>query len=396
MSKAHLLNCNISKVQSLYEYLLLLIYNELTRIKPRRLFLYVIGSIAKNEISCLELENDDAEKLVISDLDLIALTDLISYIKCKLFNCTKIADVITNTLRRKGIETHVSLTLTWPALYKLLRFFKFNTVNFYEMKMVKCSNVSKRCHIIEKTREPMINPEDALNLAISSIADYIFVAIDGVCIDEAVYIIGKRILSLLYALELSLGLAPRGFTDAPLVAKSALIDVGIFIREKELELLLNLANFKKNCNLKYLIQAIRDLGFDVSSKRDLLELLLRLFEKYVINFISYFVPNRPNETMIPFIREYEQKCKLRNLISVLLNVVVSLSKCLILRKNSDENLSGITTMIKYRLRLGDFLRILVLKFFMIVLYRGRSRVLQSPKLRYLGHSIARLWYRYMI
>ncbi len=396
MSKVHLLNCNVSKIQRLYEYLLLLVYNELTRVKPRRLFLYVIGSIAKNEISCLELENNDAEKLVISDLDLIALTDLTSFIKCKLLNCTKIADVITNTLRQKGIETHVSLTLTWPALYKLLRFFKFNTVNFYEMKKVKCSNINKRCHIIEKTKEPVINLEDALNLVISSIADYIFVAINDVRINEAMYIISKRVLSLLYALELSLGLTPKGFTEVPLVAENNFEIVSNIVERNELKLLYTMANFKRSCDLNYLKQSIRNLGYNISSDNDLLQFLLKLFERYVRKVLPYFGNNINNSNMFKFINEFEQSRKEQKLMTVFLNLLILSLNHLILRGNRCRDVIELIIMFRRKLRLSDFLRILVLKFLTIILYRGRKEVASSTKLKDIGHNIVHLWYEYMI
>jgi len=392
-----LLNCcNIIKIQSFYEKLLFFVYSKLVNIRSRKLFLYVIGSIAKNEVSCLELENNNVRKLVISDLDLIVLTDLISFIKCMLFNCTKIADVITNTLRRKGIETHISITLIWPTLYKLLRFFKFNTINFYEMKMVKCLNVSRRCLVIDKVRRPAINPEDVMNLVISSLADYLLVAVNDTYVDEAVYIIAKRVLSLLYALELSLGLMPKGFTEVPIVAEENFERVSNVIGRNELKLLRIIADFKRNCDLDHLRQSIRDSGYEIASDNDLLEFLLGLFERYAKKIFSYLGHSIDGSNILKFIRETEQSRRKRRLMLLLINLITLLPSSLLLQTNKGKNVLELISMFRHRLSLGDFLRLLILKFSAILLYRGRCKALLSPKLKDLGRNIAYLWREYMI
>jgi len=47
-------------------------------------------------------------------------------------------------------------------------------------------------------------------------------------------------------------------------------------------------------------------------------------------------------------------------------------------------------------RLHDFLRILVLKFYILMLYRRKSSVTTFHKLKDMGLNIINLWYRYMI
>ena len=230
----------------------------------------------------------------------------------------------------------------------------------------------------------------------SSIADYIFVITNNVYTKEAIYLIVKRILSLLYALELSLGLTPKGFTDVPLVAENNFEKVSNIVGRNELKLLYIIANFKRNCDLNYLRQNIRDLGYNISSDNDLLQFLLGLFERYVRKILSHFGHSIGNGNIFKLIKEYEQKRKEQKPISILLNLMTLLPNRLILRDNRHRGIIELFIIFRHKLRLGDFLRILVLKFSAILLYRGRDEVISSPKLKDIGHNIAHLWHEYMI
>ena len=393
------MECNKQKLYSFYRLLLSLIYRILISSRPRKLALYVIGSVAKNEISCIELENKDRKKLVISDLDVMVVVDLRSFIKYMFLGYSKIGSTLTNILRSKGLETHISITILSLLPFKVLRNLRFNTINFYEMKRVICYGADTNCHIVEsteKTRKYVINPDDALDLIVSSIADYIFVVTDNVYIKEAVYLTAKRILSLFYALELSLGLTPKGFTEVPVVAENNFEKISNIVGRNELKLLYIIANFKRNCDINYLRQNIMDLGYNTSSDNDLLQFLLESFERYVRKILLHFGRNINNSNIFKFIKEYEKRRKEQKLMSVLLNLMVLLSNRLILRGNGRKDVIELIIMFRHRLRLSDILRILVLKFLAIILFRGRNEVLSSPKLKDIGHNIAHLWHKYMI
>jgi hypothetical protein len=379
--------------KNLYEKLLWLIYDELTKIKPRRLFLYIIGSLAKNEISYLELKEENGKLLILSDLDLIVFVDFISFIKYKLLGYNNIAVKITESLRRNGIKTHISLSLISPELYRLLKFFDFNTINLYEMKIIKCSKVSELCQIVEKSRKVTVRTEDCLNLVISSIADYIFVSINNVHAKEAIYILSKRILSLFYALELSMGLTPKGFTDVPTIAEKNSEKINGFIDEDELKLLYIIANFKKNCDLNYLKQSTRNLGYNISSDNDLLQLLLDFFENYVKKVLFYFVLNTNNCSIVKLIKKFEKNYRRLNHAVVFIYFFFNYFTT---RNKKYESIPDLTVVLKYKLKLEDLLRILVLKFAVIMIYEGRNKVLSSTRLKDIGLSISNLWYKYMV
>jgi hypothetical protein len=386
--------------KNLYEKILRLIYDELIRIRPRRLYFLVVGSIAKNEISYLELKKENGRLLILSDLDLIVLADSISFIKYKLLEYNQITVKIAESLERNGIKTHISLTLMCPRLYKLLNLSKLNTINLYEIKIIKCPKSPKPCQIVEKPKKVIVSTEDCLNLVISSIADYIFVLVNKVRTKEAIYIISKRILSLFYALELSMGLTPRGFTDVPIIAEKNLEKINNFVGENELKLLYVIANFKKNCDLSYLKQNIRNLGYNISSDNDLLQLLLDFFENYVKKVLFHFVLNTSNYNIIELINKFEKRYKRLNYTMMLLYFFVLSLNYLTTRNNKYGSLSGLIAMLiailKYKLKLEDLLRILVLKFAVIMIYEGRNKVLSSIKLKNVGLSISNLWYKYMV
>jgi hypothetical protein len=386
--------------KNLYEKILRLIYDELIRTRPRRLYFLVVGSIAKNEISYLELKKENGRLLILSDLDLIVLADSISFIKYKLLEYNQITVKIAESLERNGIKTHISLTLMCPRLYKLLNFSNLNTINLYEIKIIKCPKSPKPCQIVEKPKKVIVSTEDCLNLVISSIADYIFVLVNKVRTKEAIYIISKRILSLFYALELSMGLTPRGFTDVPIIAEKNLEKINNFVGENELKLLYVIANFKKNCDLSYLKQNIRNLGYNISSDNDLLQLLLDFFENYVKKVLFHFVLNTSNYNIIELINKFEKRYKRLNYTMMLLYFFVLSLNYLTTRNNKYGSLSELIAMLiailKYKLKLEDLLRILVLKFAVIMIYEGRNKVLSSIKLKNVGLSISNLWYKYMV
>jgi hypothetical protein len=386
--------------KNLYEKILRLIYDELIRTRPRRLYFLVVGSIAKNEISYLELKKENGKLLILSDFDLIVLADFISFIKYKLLEYNQITVKIAESLERNGIKTHISLTLMCPRLYKLLNLSNLNTINLYEIKIIKCPKSPKPCQIVEKPKKVIVSTEDCLNLVISSIADYIFVLVNKVRTKEAIYIISKRILSLFYALELSMGLTPRGFTDVPIIAEKNLEKINNFVGENELKLLYVIANFKKNCDLSYLKQNIRNLGYNISSDNDLLQLLLDFFENYVKKVLFHFVLNTSNYNIIELINKFEKRYKRLNYTMKLLYFFILSLNYLTTRNNKYGSLSELIAMLiailKYKLKLEDLLRILVLKFAVIMIYEGRNKVLSSIKLKNVGLSISNLWYKYMV
>jgi len=212
-------------------------------------------------------------------------------------------------------------------------------------------------------------------------------------VKEAIYILSKRILSLFYALELSMGLTPKGFTDVPIIAEKNPEKINNFIDEDELKLLYIIANFKKNCDLNYLKQSTRNLGYNISSDNDLLQLLLDFFENYIKKVLFYFVLNTNNCSIVKLIKKFENKCRKLNYAAVFIYFFFNYFTT---RNKKYESIPDLTAVLKYKLKLEDLLRILVLKFAVIMIYEGRNKILSSTRLKDIGLSISNLWYKYMV
>jgi len=401
--------CNPSKLSRFYAHLLYQVYRDFIQLlKPRLMLLYVIGSIAKDEASCFMMKrNDNTGVLFISDLDLIVFTDLISYIKCKLTHCDRIGAIYTEALRSFGIETHVSTTITSLKLYKFLKFLKFNTINLYEMRKATCHKFLKICVVDRKRREPstIIDVDDALNLVISSIADYIHIVTNHSSETEALYTITKRILSLFYALDLALGFKPQSFTEAPLIVMDNLEKMQRFIDENDLKILKATMTCRRSLDPRCLLQHMNS-SYSEETRESLLDSFYVAFEKYAERILQYFIEIKAlhitrmhsieieRRGAVAIAEIYKQLQKLDFAQTFI--VPIYLLNSLLARKHKQELAPKVYALLKHKLILQDFLRYLVLKFFTLIRLKRRNEVLNSHKLKELGFFIADLWYRYML
>jgi len=404
--------CNPSKLSRFYARLLYQIHRNLIQLlKPRLMLLYVIGSIAKDEVSCFTIKrNNDNGVLFISDLDLIAFTDLVSYIKCRLTHCDRIGVTYAEALRSLGIETHVSIAITSLKLYKLLRFLKFNTINFYEMRKAFCHEFLGLCVVNKgKNREPstIIDVDDALDLVVSSIADYIYLVTNHPSEIEALYTITKRILSLFYALDLVLGFKPRSFTEASLIAIDNLEKMRRFIDESDLKILKAVVTCRRSLGAQRPLQCMdASHSEEICESERLLESFYDVFEKYAERILWYFIEIKTLHTACTHSIEIEgcgaavvaevyKRLRKLNLTRAFV-VPIYLLGSLLARKHKQGLVLKMRALLKHKLILQDYLRYLILKFFALIRLKGRNEVLRSHRLRELGFYLASLWYKYML
>lgn len=402
--------CDVSKLKSFYTHLLYQIYEDLVQLlKPKLISLYVIGSIAKDEPSCFRIKNgNDKEALFISDLDLIVLVDLVSFVKCKLMHCDRIGTLYTKALRFLNIETHVSMTVTSLKLYRVLKFLKLNTINLYEMKKVLCYKPLKICGVAKRRKElsMTIDVDDVLDLVVSSIADYLYVITNDVNETKALYTIIKRILSLFYALDLALGFRPQSFAEAPLIVMNNLEKMHRFVDENDLELLQTIATCRKHSDLQCLLQVMKTSCSErvCEGQSFLLNSLYTIFEKYAVRILWYLIKIKTSHTMhkhpidrseVVAVAEIYKQLRKPNFAQTFITLI-DLLNSLLVRKHKRDLALKVYTLFKRELTLYDFLRYLILKFFALILLKGRDEVLRSQRLKKVGSFIANLWYRYML
>jgi len=377
--------------------------------------LYVIGSIAKDEAICFAIKRNNNNKILfISDLDLIVFTDLISYIKCRLTRCNRIGATYAEALRSLDIETHVSITITSLKLFRFLRLLKFNTINLYEMRKASCDKSLGTC-VVDKGKEngepsAIIDIDDALDLVVSSIADYIYLIANHPSEIEALYTITKRISSLFYALDLALGLKPRSFTEAPLVAIDNLEKMRGFIGESDLRTLKAAVACRRSLGTQRSLQRM-DASYSeeiCKSERGerLLESFYDAFEKYAERILRYFIEIKTLHTTRTHSIEIEGRGtvavaevykRLRKLnLTQAFVVPIYMLNSLLAREHKQELVLKAYALLKHKLTLQDLLRYLILKFFTLIRLKGRNAVLCSHRLRELGFYLASLWYKYML
>jgi hypothetical protein len=348
----------------------------------RNIAIYVIGSLAKNEEYCIE-----NEYIEISDLDLIVFADTTSFVKCVLLDCHKYASrYLSRLLSQKNIRTHISVTFLPYLLYRI-GFLKPNTIYLYEAKPIVCFRNERKCFIVETRSNIMIDPYDTLNLVISSMADYLAILLkwDQVDTNEVLYTLAKRVLSVLYALELYMGLNPPSFIEAPSLAERfKLID-------EDLPLLRICSKIKSD-----------KTGGMYSRYAPMIttQALLDLFEKYTRMFLSHFSKNMPNianstQLILMLRKKWTLSWKTYFAYVVLYSTLYFASKCL-KRNYSRTVLEKLVILLHYRMKIEDLLRLLILYHMLKVLTNGREGIGRDPLFKLATAKLVEYWYKYMV
>jgi hypothetical protein len=375
-------SCGKLQLRELYEKILWAIRILFEFIGLRNIAIYVIGSLAKNEEYCIE-----NEYIEISDLDLIVFTDTISFVKCMLLDCHKYTSrYLSCFLSQKNIRTYISVSFFPYPLYRI-GFLKPNTIDLYEAKPIICFRNEKKCFILETRSSIMIDPYDTLNLVISSMADYLAILLkrDQVNTNKILYTITKRVLTVLYALELYKGLNPSSFIEAPLLAERfKLID------DEDLTLLEICSKIKSDKTGK------------IYSRYALMittQTLLDLFEKYIRVFLLHFSKNMPNianstQLILMLRKKWALSWKRYFAYVVFYSILYFPSKCL-KRNYSRAVLEKLVVLLHYRMKIEDLLRLLILYYMLKVLTDGRERI-GKDTLFILAAKLVEYWYKYMV
>lgn len=168
---------------------------------------FFVGSVATNEET---LRFDSSGRLEVSDIDIILDLSLSTYAKFRLLNISQqISKELTLKLAEKGYKTNVSIGLTCFNIAKYLPSVNPNAIFLFELNPFyskKREKYSVKQYSIIPTK---IN---CLDLAVSSIADYVFLKADlSLSTNAKCYTIAKRCLTLLNSLMLFEGLIFKGY-----------------------------------------------------------------------------------------------------------------------------------------------------------------------------------------
>jgi hypothetical protein len=377
-------SCRKLQLRELYGKILWAIRILFELIGLRNIAIYVIGSLAKNEEYCIE----NNKYIKISDLDLIVFADTISFVKCVLLNCHRyVFRYLSHLLSQKNIRTHISVTFLPYLLYRI-GFLKPNTIDIYEAKPIVCFRNEKKCFILETRSNIMIDPYDTLNLVISSMADYLAILLkwDRVNTNEVLYTLAKRVLTVLYALELYMGLNPPSFIETPSLAERfKLID------DKDLPLLEICSKIKSDKTGGVYSR----YAFVITTQA-----LLDLFEKYTRRFLLHFSKNMPNianstQLILMLHKKWALSWKMYFAYVALYSMLYFTSKCL-KRNYSRAVLEKLIVLLRYRMKIEDLLRLLILYHMLKVLADGRERIGKDPLFRLATAKLVKYWYKYMV
>jgi len=376
-------SCGKLQLRELYGKILWAIRILFKFVGLRNIAIHVIGSLAKNEEYCIE-----NEYIEISDLDLIVFADTISFVKCILLDCHKYASrYLSRLLSQKNIRTHISVTFLPYLLYRI-GFLKPNTIDLYEAKPIVCFRDERKCFIVETRSSIMIDPYDTLNLVISSMADYLVILLkwDQVDTNEVLYTLAKRVLSVLYALELYKGLNPSSFIEAPSLAERFKLIDG-----EDLPLLEICSKIKSD-----------KTGGVYSRYAPMIttQALLDLFEKYTRMFLSHFSKNMPNianstQLILMLRKKWALSWKMYFAYVALYSMLYFASKCF-KRNYSRAVLEKLVILLHYRMKIEDLLRLLILYHMLKVLTDGRERIGKDPLFRLVAAKLVEYWYKYMV
>jgi hypothetical protein len=376
-------SCEKLQLRELYGKILWAIRILFEFIGLKNIAIYAVGSLAKNEEYCVE-----NEYIEISDLDLIVFADTMSFAKCVLLNCHKYASrYLSCLLSQKNIRTYIFVSFLPYLLYRI-GFLKPNTIDLYEAKPVICFRNEKKCFVLETRSSIMIDPYDTLNLVISSMADYLAILLkwDQVNTNEVLYTLAKRVLTVLYALELYIGLNPSSFIETPLLAERFKLIDG-----EDLPLLEICSKIKSDKTGKM---------YSRYAPMITIQTFLDLFEKYTRMFLSHFsknVPNIANSTQLILMlrKRWTLSWKMYFAYVVLYSTLYFASRCL-KRNYSRAVLEKLVVLLHYRMKIEDLLRLLILYYMLKVLTDGRGRISGDPLFRLAVAKLVEYWYKYMV
>jgi hypothetical protein len=385
-----MINIRLGKreLERIYGKVLWIVKEFLNSRKLRYNSILVVGSLAKGETSCIKEE----KFFVISDIDLFIFTSFSAYFKCMLLRCIDSLKELEKVFLAKGIRFHVNLSVLPLLLYRI-GLFRLNTIYYYEMVQIVCNDIERVCRPISKCRSLDINKYDILELAISSFIDYLSVIFNSKSEHKYlnIYVLSKRILTLLYCIELYAGFNPRSFSETPTIAVMNIERLNRFIDkdENELKFLEVLSDIKnvKSC-----------LG--VKEKRLVdKNILMQLYEKLLTRFLTNFSLDLHTNNVFDFISNIEKNYRIsfRKLLSLILLYagLYLFNRMFATRENADKIKDELVTLIRYRMRLQDLLKLIALKY-AIALLNNKRLTSERNKFAKIGINIVSIWHRYML
>jgi len=303
--------------------------------------------------------------------------------------CDRYIEEIEKACFRRNIKLDISFALLPLWIYRV-GLFKVNSIDLYELAPVLCFEGKRVCKVLQKNRLitiTNIDKYDLLNLALSSFIDFLSVYLDSEreLENNDIYTLSKRILTLLYCAELYLGLKPRSYIEASLIAVANVESLKNIVDKDDIELLNYIVKVKSDveCRELHEVQLLRK------------ENLVALYKKLLRRFLKLFFDNSDDSvSKLTFVKK-EYLIPRGKLLALLFFYVGLYMIEKLVHEDTSRLRDELIIMIRYKMRLHDFLRMLALKYAILLLF-DECLVIKNPNFRKAGLELVRLWYKYMV
>jgi hypothetical protein len=339
---------------------------------------YAIGSFASGE-SCIFIKNRD--KICLSDFDGIIDLTPAAYIKYyfnKRFDY--LSNSLTDFLKAKGLETHVTLKITCSAMPKFFSFSNPNTVSMYELRSIMGKD--NPAFYSSPSRQ------DIINLVYSSIADFLFIKLDNDNIDEKCYIISKRCLTLLYSLLLFKNIHPKTYRDRAILCEKEFKKLVPILSSEDVEILQILTDFRFSGDLMVLKRRL-SLPNSMDALIYLASFFRNLASKVLLFELSNFNQKQERDLCIQN-REYAEALKI-SYINAFCNTLFHTLGCLKNRRMDQLRLLLFSSLHE-KMKIDDWVRYCVGMTFVYSTQKNSQVLSEEAKTA----SLKKLWLTFMM
>lgn len=321
---------------------------------------YLVGSLASGEGTGLN------ERVCFSDIDLIIDVGFATFLRLQVLHSQKLLSKRLNL----ALGCHVSPTITCLSLGNYFKFFKPNTLYLCEMSPLSLDD--NRDRISSKGACGFPARSDALNLAFSSIADYLFLkcgAIRDVNDEEKSYILAKRCLTLLNSFLIFKGFYSRNYGERIRIAVNHHDSLQLILDKKDIDLLSILTDFKLSGDFKLFAK------LPTTVDQDVLRFLYDYFQTLAKKIFAYLLSAYAGYNSIPagreklFLHNLLAKYKSNSRLSIANCLFYTMSQILLFLKDrkSIKLKVALYSVFSERLKAGEFLRLLIGSAFLRVL-----------------------------
>lgn len=326
---------------------------------------YLVGSLATGESTVLN------KKTNVSDVDIIIDVDAVTFLKFQLLGFRK----RLSTRLRLVLKSHVSPMIISSDLARYFASVSPSTLYMCEMTPVSFDEQKHAINAYELQEAP--SSSDSLNLAFSSIADFLFLQaglLGDMNNDEKTYLVAKRCLSLLHSFLISMGLYSRSYRERMQLFIENYTSLGAILGDEDIEVLKILTDFKLSGENTVLGK------LPTSKGQDILAFLNGYFKDLALRIFAFLLATQAKSNLASQAQSELTLCTLLNNYkihareSIVSCFSYSFSQSFLFLKdrNNDKLKLALFSICSERLKAGASIRFLVGKAFVKSVFEKES------------------------